>query len=71
MMFATPMAPTSSATAPSPRNKVSRAPLASAWAVSAAEGWETVTWFGFSGLAWSPSRLYTCVVTAGMLTVRT
>ena len=41
-MFATPIAPTSSATAPSPRNRVSSAPLASAWAVSASDGWETV-----------------------------
>ena len=41
MMLATPTAPTSSATAPRPRNRVLNAPLASAWAVSAAEGWET------------------------------
>ena len=51
MMLATPMAPTSSATAPRPRNRVSSAPLASAWAVSASDGWETSTWSGFSGLA--------------------
>ncbi len=43
MMLATPIAPTSSATAPRPRNRVSSAPLASAWAVSASEGWETLT----------------------------
>src|SRR5260221_1482394 len=30
----------------------------------AADGWETVTWPGFSGLAWAPSRLSTVVVTA-------
>ncbi len=71
MMLATPIAPTSSATAPRPRNRVSSAPLASAWAVSAAEGWETLTWFGFSGQAWAPSRLSTAVVTAGLLVVRT
>src|SRR5215475_5036871 len=51
MMLATPTAPTSSATAPRPRNRVSSASLASAWAVSAAEGWETPTWPEFSGLA--------------------
>ena len=66
MMLATPMAPTSRATAPRPRNRVSSAPLASAWAVSAAEGWETATWPGFSGLAWAPSRLSTAVVAAGV-----
>jgi hypothetical protein len=71
MMLATPIAPTSSATAPSPRNRVSSAPLASAWAVSAAEGWETSTWLGFSGLAYAPSRLSTAVVAAGASTVRT
>ncbi|HEX4656028.1 MAG TPA: hypothetical protein VH307_01475 [Streptosporangiaceae bacterium] len=71
IMLATPMAPTSSATAPRPRNRVSRAPLASAWAVSAAEGWETVTWPGFSGLACAPSRLSTWVVAAWVSTVRT
>jgi two-component system OmpR family sensor kinase len=36
MMLATPTAPTSSATAPRPRNSTSKAPWASAWAVSAA-----------------------------------
>ena len=71
MMLATPIAPTSSATAPSPRNRVSSAPWASAWAVSAAEGWETVTWLGSCGLACAPSRLSTVVVAAGLLTVRT
>ena len=30
---------------------MSSAPLASARAVSASEGWETLTWLGFSGLA--------------------
>ena len=59
MMLATPIAPTSSATAPRPRNRVSSAPLASAWAVRASEGRETLTWLGFSGLAWAPSRLST------------
>jgi hypothetical protein len=42
-MLATPIAPTSSATAPRPRNRVLNAALALAWAVSASEGWETVT----------------------------
>src|SRR6516165_2052773 len=59
MMLATPIAPTSNATAPRPRNRVLNAPLAAAWAVSAADGWETVTYEGFSGLAWAASRLST------------
>ena len=46
MMLATPTAPTSSATAPRPRNSASKAPWASAWATSAAEGWETLTSLG-------------------------
>src|SRR5271169_851594 len=62
MMLATPMAPTSRATALRPRKRASSAPLASAWAVSASEGWETSTWLGFSGSAWAPSRLSTRVV---------
>jgi hypothetical protein len=37
MMLATPIPPTSSATAPSPRNRVSNAPAASACAVSVLE----------------------------------
>jgi hypothetical protein len=64
MILATPIAPTSRATAPRPRNRVSSAPLASACAVSASEGRETSTWLGFSGLAWAVSRLSTRVVTA-------
>ena len=71
MMLATPIAPTSSATAPRPRNRVSSAPSASARAVSASEGWETLTWLGFSGLACAPSRLSTAVVAAWVSTVRT
>ena len=71
MMLATPIAPTSSATAPRPRNRVSRAPWVSAWAVSASEGWETLTWLGFSGLACAPSRLSTRLVTAWLPVVRT
>jgi hypothetical protein len=71
MMWATPIAPTSSATAPKPRNRVSSAPSASARAVSAAEGWETMTWLEFSGLACAASRLSTRVVAARVSTVRT
>jgi hypothetical protein len=52
MMLATTTAPTSSATAPRPRNSVSNAPTASACAVSAADGWDTLTPLGSSGLAW-------------------
>ena len=40
MMLATPMAPTSSATAPKPRNRALNAPLASAWAARAADAQE-------------------------------
>ena len=57
MMLATPIAPTSSATAPRPKNRVLNAALASAWATSASEGWDTSTPLGFSGLAWLPSKL--------------
>ena len=60
-MLATPTAPTSRATAPRPRNRTLNAAWASAWAVSAAEGWETSTWLGFSGLACAASRLSTAV----------
>src|SRR5260221_656132 len=61
MMLATPTAPTSRATAPRPRNRPLRALLASAWATSAAEGWETLTWPGFSGLAVAASSDWTAV----------
>ena len=71
MMLATPMAPTSSATAPRPRNSVLNAPAASACAVRVSEGWDAVTSFGFSGLVWAASRLSTAVVAAWVLTVRT
>ena len=47
---------------------MSKAPAASACAVSASEGWETSTSFGFSGLAWAASRLSTAVVAAWVLT---
>ena len=70
-MLATPTAPTSSATAPSPRNSVSNAPAASAWAVSESDGWETSTSLGCSGLACAASRSSTLVVAAAVLTVRT
>ena len=51
MMFATPTAPTSSATAPSPRKSPFSAAFASACATRAAEGWVTSTSFGDSGFA--------------------
>src|SRR5262249_60930981 len=51
MMFATPTAPTRRETAPSPRNRLLRAPCASARAVRAAEGWLTLASSGDSGLA--------------------
>jgi hypothetical protein len=68
MMLATPTAPTSRATAPRPRNRTLNADWASAWAVRAADGWETVTspgFPGFSGLAWAPRRLSTVVTWPG------
>ena len=58
-MLATPTAPTRRATAPRPRNRPLRALLASAWATRAEEGWLTLTWLGFSGLAVAASRLST------------
>lgn len=51
MMLATPTAPTSSATTPSPRNRLSNAPSAAARAVSASDGWLTSTSAGASGFA--------------------
>ena len=59
MMFATPTAPTSSATAPSPRNRPLKAPWASARAVSVAEGWLTLTSLGASGSAVAASTDWT------------
>ena len=59
MMFATPTAPTSSATAPSPRNRPLNAPCASARAVSVAEGWLTLTSLGASGSAVAASTDWT------------
>ena len=59
MMLATPTAPTSRATAPRPRNRVLKALLASAWATSADEGWDTSATLGYSGLACAASRLST------------
>ena len=61
MMLATPTAPTRSATAPRPRNRPSKAPLASAWATRASEGWLTLTPLGFSGLAVAARRLSTAL----------
>ena len=58
-MLATPTAPTRRATAPRPRNRPLRALLASAWATRAEEGWLTLTWLGFSGLAVAASSLST------------
>ena len=49
MMFATPTAPTRSATAASPRKRSLNAPWASARATSAEEGWLTSTLLGASG----------------------
>ncbi len=49
-------APTSRATAPSPRKRSSKAPWASAWATSAVEGWETSTSLAFWGLAVPDAR---------------
>ena len=62
MMFATPTAPTRSATAPSPRNRPFSADLRVACATSAADGWETSTSFGASGLAVAASTESTAAV---------
>ena len=61
MTLPTPMAPTSRETAPRPRNRLFSAPLASARATSASEGWETSTWSGCSGLAVAASRSWTAL----------
>ena len=70
-MLATPTAPTSRATAPSPRNRVLKAPLASACAMRAAEGWLTLTQPGFSGLAVAASTLSTALTARVLGVVRT
>ena len=54
--FAIPTPPTSSATAPSPRNSEVNAVLAAALAASASDGRETSTSSGRSGFAVGPSR---------------
>jgi len=59
MMFAIPIAPTSSATAPSPTSRVVNWPLASARASSASEGRLTSTPEGSWGSAVAASRLET------------
>src|SRR5438552_528128 len=51
MILATPIAPTISATTPSPRTRLSNAPVAAARAVSTSDGWLTFISFGASGLA--------------------
>jgi hypothetical protein len=43
MMFATPTAPTMSATTPRPRKRLLNAPAAAARAVSTSDGWLTFT----------------------------
>jgi hypothetical protein len=48
MMLATPTAPTRRETAPRPRKRLLSAPCAAARAVRAAEGWLTLTSFGFA-----------------------
>src|SRR4029079_4525644 len=50
MMFATPTAPTISATTPSPRKRLSNAPAAAARAVSTSEGWLYFTSLCASGV---------------------
>ena len=57
MTFAIPMPPTSSATAPRPRNSVVDDAATASRAVSAADGWLTATPPGFSGFAVGPSRV--------------
>ena len=69
MMFATPTAPTSSETAPNPRNSPFSALCASARAVSAADGCETFTSFGASGFAVAAST--DCTAATWLVTVRT
>ena len=61
MMLAIPMAPTSSATAPSPSSSVVNCPLAAARASSASDGRDTSTPLAFCGSAVGASRSATCV----------
>jgi hypothetical protein len=59
------MVPTSSRDRAEAEEQGVKAPLASVWATSATEGWETLTQVGLSGQASAASRLSTCVETAG------
>ena len=61
MMFAIPIAPTSSATAPRPSSSVVNWPLAAARASSASDGRLTWTPSGFCGSTVGASRFETCV----------
>ena len=61
MMFAIPIAPTSSATPPSPSSSVVNWPFAAARASSASDGRLTCTPSGFWGSAVGASRFETCV----------
>jgi hypothetical protein len=62
MTFATPTAPTSSETAPSPRKRPLSAPSVSALAVRTSEGRLTSTSFGASGFAVAASTSWTAAV---------
>ena len=69
MMFATPTPPTSSATAPRPRNSPVSALFAAARASSAADGWLTSTWSGCSGSAVAASS--DCTAATAAVSART
>ena len=60
MVLATPIPPTSSATAPSPTSSPVNASSVACWAASASEGRETSTSLGACGLAVAPRTPRTC-----------
>jgi hypothetical protein len=69
MTFAIPTPPTSSATAPRPRNRLENAFFAAILACSASEGWLTWTSFGFGGFTVAGSTSDTALTWSGVVRV--
>lgn len=67
MTLAMPTPPTSSATAPSPRNREENAFFAASWAVSASEGWLTCTSLGLAGFTVAGRTSETASTCSGVL----
>src|SRR6266545_1679417 len=71
IVLATPMPPTSSATAPRPSSRPVKVLSTAAWAASASEGLDTSTSLGCAGLAVLASRSRTASTAAGSVLVYT